>query len=63
MKKEPGEKRLNKNEMSETDQYDVYREINGIGEVLGADSKTKLTNEESDALDHGALLFGMKICS
>jgi len=49
--------------MSKTDQYDIYGEINGIGEVLGADSKTKLTNKESDDLDHGALLFGMKICS
>ena len=61
MKKEPGKERLNKNKMSETDQYDVYREINRIGEVLGAYSKTKLTNEERDDLDYGALLFGMKM--
>ena len=61
MKKKPGKERLNENVMSETNQYDVYGAINGIGEVLDAGLKTKSTNKQNDDLVHDVLLFGMKM--
>ena len=45
MKKEPGKERVNKNAMSKTNKYDIYGEINGIGDAIDANSKTKLINK------------------
>ena len=61
MKKEPGKERVNKNAMSKTNKYDIYGEINGIGDAIDANSKTKLINKESDDLDYDSLMVEMKI--
>ena len=61
IKKKPRKERLNKNTMSKSNKYDVYGEINGIGEAIDANSKTKLTNKSRDDLDHDVLIVEMKL--